>query len=69
MYRVLWAIAGLAAVALSTAVFGTVVYNNGVRAQSARVSAIAHQESVDRKEIATLRAEVRALSAAHSSTP
>lgn len=69
MYKVLWAIAGLAAVALATALFGTVVNNNDARAQSARVSAIEHKESIDRTDIATLRAEVRTLLAGRSASP
>ena len=69
MYKVLWALVALAAVALATALFGNVVNNNDVRAQSAKVSAIEHKESIDRTDIATLRAELRALSAARSSAP
>jgi hypothetical protein len=69
MYKILWSIMGLAAVALGTAVFGTVVDNNDVRAQSATISAISRQESTDRQEIAILRAEVHAFSAAHSGAP
>ena len=61
MYKVLWAIVALAAIALGTAVLGALVNNNDVRAQSAEVSAISHQESVDRGEIARLRAEVESL--------
>jgi hypothetical protein len=69
MYKILWSIAGLAAVALGTAVFGAEVNNNDVRSQSAKITALSHQESTDRREIATLRAEVHAFSAAHSGAP
>jgi hypothetical protein len=69
VYKVLWAIAGLAAVALATAIFGTVVSYNDARAQSARVSAVEHKESTDRSDIDKLRAEVGALIAGHSASP
>jgi hypothetical protein len=57
MYKAPWALVALAAVALGTAVFGGVINNSDVRAES---------ESVGRREIATLQAEVHALSAARS---
>ena len=63
MYKVLWAIVALAAIASGTAVFGTLVNNNDVRAESGKISAVAHQESVDRGEIARLRSELQSLAA------
>lgn len=69
MYKILWAIVGLAALALGTAVFGGVVDNNDVHNQSAKISAIMHQESVDRTEIASLQAQVKTLLATRSGAP
>lgn len=68
MLKALWAIAVVSAVALGICIFSTVVNSNNVRMQSLKISAIAHQESVDRKQIAILQAELRATRpvAAHS---
>jgi len=62
MYKALWTIAVLAAVALGTAVFSGVVNHSDARAQSAKLTAVARQESADQREIARLQAQVRALS-------
>jgi hypothetical protein len=67
--KALWAVAVIGAVALGISIFGTVINNNDVRAQSARVNAVAHRESVDRSEIVILRAEVHALMVTHRATP
>ena len=64
MFKALWAIAVVAALALGICVFGAVVNSNSVRMQSVKISAIAHQESVQRRQIAMLQAEVRTQQAA-----
>jgi hypothetical protein len=64
MRKALWAVAALAALALGVAIFGSVLNNTDVHTESGKVSAIAHQESLDRKEIANLKAELNAKSAA-----
>jgi len=58
--RVLWAIAIVSALALGISVFATVATSYSMRTQAARISAVAHQEAVDRKQIAMLQAELRA---------
>jgi len=63
VYKAVWTVAVLAALALGTALFSGLVTHAEARAQSTKMSAVAHQESVDRKQIAILQAEVRALSA------
>jgi hypothetical protein len=60
VFKALWAIAVVSALALGISIFGSVVNGENMRAQSAKVNAIAHRESVDRQQIAMLRAEVRA---------
>jgi len=59
----------MAAVALGISIFGTVINNDDVQTQSATITTVVHQESVDRAEIAMLRAEIHALSAGNSGTP
>ena len=63
MYKAVWTVAVLAALALGIACFSGIVNHSEAQADSTKVSAVAHQESVDRKQIAILQAEVRALSA------
>jgi hypothetical protein len=69
MYKALWTTVVLAAVALGIACFSGIVNHSEAQADSTKVSAVAHQESVDRTEIARLQAEVHALSSTRSSTP
>ena len=63
MFKALWVAAAMGAIALGISIFGIVINNNNVQAQSAKVSALSHRESIDRREIATLRAELHSLSA------
>ena len=64
MFKAPWVAAAMGAIALGISIFGIVINNNNnVQAQSAKVSALSHRESIDRREIATLRAELHSLSA------
>jgi len=63
VFKAPWVAAAMGAIALGISIFGIVINNNNVQAQSAKVSALSHRESIDRREIATLRAELHSLSA------
>jgi hypothetical protein len=60
MQKALWALAVLAAVALGTSIITAVLTGSAERRQSAEISTLQHQQSVDQKEIASLTGELHA---------
>jgi len=69
MYRVLWTMVVLAALALGSSIASAVINHSEVSTQSGKLAVLARQEAGDRKEITALRNELRARSVAQPSPP
>ena len=69
MYRVLWTMVVLAALALGSSIAGTVINHSDVSNQSRKLDVLSRQEAEDRREIAALRREMQARTLAQRSPP
>jgi hypothetical protein len=69
MYRVLWVVAVIAVVALTTSIIGAVVEHSDSAHQASEISDVEHREAVDHDEIDRLSRELHAEQSSHLAQP
>jgi len=69
MYRVLWVVAVIAVVALTTSIITAVLEQSNSGRQSSEISMLDHKEATDHQEIGELSRELHAVQSAHLVRP
>ena len=68
MYKVLWAVAIVAALALGTSIISAVVLSSAQAKENRQIATLDHEQSVEQNEISSLRTQVRAKNAVAKKT-